>query len=59
MQIQLRPITTHQGHRWQVGLGRHCVSFRSEAEARAFIATLQARLEAPHPLPETRAREAG
>ncbi|MET1080597.1 MAG: hypothetical protein ABWY06_21510 [Pseudomonas sp.] len=59
MQIQLSPITTYQGHRWQVSLDRHCVSFRSEAEARAFIATLQARLQAPHHLPHERQSEAG
>ena len=37
--------------RWQVKLDQHCVSFHSEAEARAFVATLEARLRAPHPLP--------
>jgi hypothetical protein len=26
------------------------VSFRSEAEARLFVATLESRLQAPHPL---------
>ncbi|WP_165840821.1 hypothetical protein [Pseudomonas sp. SDI] len=35
---------------WQVQLDQHVVSFRSEAEARAFVNTLQARLQAPHPL---------
>ena len=59
MQIQLRSITTYHGYRWQVSLDRHCVSFRSETEALAFIATLQARIAAPHRLPETRAQEAG
>ncbi|MCV9920018.1 hypothetical protein OIU19_14585 [Pseudomonas sp. BT-42-2] len=33
---------------WQVRLDQHVVSFRSEAEARAFVATLEARLQAPH-----------
>ncbi|CAI3793135.1 MULTISPECIES: hypothetical protein [Pseudomonas] len=35
---------------WQVQLDQHVVSFRSEAEARAFVATLETRLQAPHPL---------
>jgi len=35
---------------WEVRLDQHVVSFRSEAEARAFLNTLQARLQAPHPL---------
>ncbi|MFP5428813.1 MAG: hypothetical protein ACLGJA_23815 [Gammaproteobacteria bacterium] len=33
---------------WQVRLDQHVVSFRSEAEARAFVATLETRLQAPH-----------
>lgn len=37
---------------WQVRLDQHCVSFRSEAEARHFVGILQARLRAPHVLPE-------
>ena len=35
---------------WQVCLDQHVVGFRSEAEARAFVATLETRLQAPHPL---------
>ncbi|MBC3412879.1 MULTISPECIES: hypothetical protein [Pseudomonas] len=35
---------------WQVQMDQHLVSFRSEAEARAFVALLEARLRAPHPL---------
>lgn len=35
---------------WLVQLDQHVVSFRSEAEARAFVHTLQQRLQAPHPL---------
>ncbi|WP_012316374.1 hypothetical protein [Pseudomonas putida] len=35
---------------WEVRLDQHVVSFRSEAEARAFVVTLEARLRAPHPL---------
>ncbi|MBZ9664514.1 hypothetical protein H3221_007060 [Pseudomonas sp. LMG 31766] len=37
---------------WQVRLDQHCVSFRSEAEAHQFVARLQARLRAPHSLPD-------
>ncbi|MGE7994182.1 hypothetical protein ACQKPE_24850 [Pseudomonas sp. NPDC089554] len=33
---------------WQVQLDQHVVSFRSEAEARAFVALLETRLKAPH-----------
>ncbi|EAN8120904.1 hypothetical protein WCE02_17155 [Pseudomonas juntendi] len=35
---------------WQVRLDQHVVSFRSEAEARLFVATLESRLQAPHTL---------
>ena len=59
MQIHIRPITTLQGHRWQVCLDQHGVSFRSEAEARAFVDTLLNSLQAPHGLPATQRREAG
>lgn len=37
---------------WQVRLDQHCVSFRSEEEARQFVARLEARLRAPHRLPD-------
>lgn len=49
MQVLLRKSA--QGDAWQVLLNRQQVSFRSEEEARAFLATLLARLQAPHPLP--------
>nr|WP_246533354.1 hypothetical protein [Pseudomonas lalucatii] len=48
-----------QGPCWQVSFGNNRVSFRSEAEARQFVATLEARLRAPHPLPAAAARAAG
>ncbi|WP_228533861.1 hypothetical protein [Pseudomonas sp. UFMG81] len=35
---------------WLVQLDQHVVSFRSEGEARAFVALLETRLNAPHPL---------
>ncbi|MCY1283751.1 hypothetical protein D9M68_293710 [compost metagenome] len=43
---------------WQVCLDQHSVRFRSEAEARQFVATLEARLRAPHQLPERTQRSA-
>lgn len=51
MDIRIRSIQTTNGNRWQVCLDQHGVSFRSEAEAQAFVQTLKARLQAPHPLP--------
>lgn len=35
---------------WQVRLDQHVVGFRSEAQARAFVAVLETRLNAPHTL---------
>lgn len=37
--------------RWQVSLDKQCVDFRSEAQAREFVSTLEKRLRAPHVLP--------
>jgi hypothetical protein len=51
MNIDIRQVKTAEGTRWQVSLDQHGVSFRSEAEARDFVRVLQARLQAPHPLP--------
>ena len=51
MEIQIRVFKGPLGICWQVQLGKHQVSFRSEDEARQFVATLQARVQAPHPLP--------
>lgn len=51
MNVLIRQVSTPQGNRWQVCMDQHGVSFRSENEARAFVATLQSRLQAPHPLP--------
>jgi hypothetical protein len=39
-------------------MGRNKVSFRSEAEARDFAKKLQARVAAPHQLPEQEKRRA-
>ena len=51
MDIRIRQLSTANGPRWQVCLDQHGVSFRSEREALEFIATLETRLKAPHPLP--------
>ncbi|MFK8333123.1 hypothetical protein M2D63_024240 [Pseudomonas sp. BJa5] len=50
MIIQVSASAQKPGCPWQVRLDQHVVSFRSEAEARAFVNTLQTRLQAPHPL---------
>lgn len=47
---------SNQGSQWQVRLDQHVVKFRNEAEARAFVSTLQARLIAPHPIPQRATR---
>jgi hypothetical protein len=51
MNVVIQLVETAKGRCWQVRLDQHSVSFRSEEEARQFVATLQARLQAPHPLP--------
>ncbi|MEB2326810.1 MAG: hypothetical protein OZ926_08145 [Pseudomonas sp.] len=51
MNILVRPLTPRRDGAWQVRLDRHPVTFRNEAEARAFVNTLQRRLTAPHNLP--------
>lgn len=57
MNVQIQQVHTPRGLRWQVSLDQHGVTFANEAEARQFIATLQARLQAPHPLPRAVERE--
>lgn len=51
MDIRIRALKGPLGTHWQVSLGKHQVSFRSESEARQFVATLEARVRAPHALP--------
>lgn len=58
MNILIRPQSVANGNCWQVRLDQHAVSFRSETEARAFVATLESRLRAPHPLPHAQQRAA-
>ncbi|MET1067341.1 hypothetical protein [Pseudomonas prosekii] len=56
MKILIKEVATSQ---WQVRLDQHAVTFRSEAEARAFTRTLEARLQAPHQFPDRQQRAAG
>ena len=57
MKIGMNALSKPQGRAWQVCLDQHSVTFRSEAEARAFVATLEARLRAPHVLPRESLRQ--
>lgn len=59
MNISILPLNKPEGPCWQVSFASHRVSFRSEAEARQFVATLEARLRAPHPLPAYPQRATG
>jgi hypothetical protein len=59
MKVLLSELAQPRGSRWQVRMDQHVVSFRSEAEARAFVATLEARLKAPHGLPQVRQAAGG
>lgn len=57
MNIMIQPVNNTEGRSWQVRFANHSVTFRSEAEARQFVSTLQARLQAPHVLPELPVRQ--
>lgn len=48
MKILIKELARSQ---WQVRLDQHAVTFRSEAEARTFLRTLEARIQAPHSIP--------
>ncbi|MCP1624765.1 hypothetical protein [Pseudomonas nitroreducens] len=52
MNILVRPSSLRKDQPWEVCLDQQAVGFRSELEARSFVATLEARLKAPHRLPE-------
>ncbi|KAF6687083.1 hypothetical protein HFD98_24990 [Pseudomonas sp. EKM23D] len=45
MKILIKALAKSQ---WEVRLDQRTITFRSEAEARAFAETLQARIQAPH-----------
>ena len=57
MNLVIQPLNQPQGC-WQVRLDQHRVTFRSEAEARAFTTTLETRIHAPHYLPERQPQRA-
>lgn len=59
MKILIKELATSRGHRWQVQLDQHVVSFRSEAEALVFAQTLETRLQAPHRFPDRQQQAAG
>ncbi|WLH80024.1 MULTISPECIES: hypothetical protein [unclassified Pseudomonas] len=48
MKILIKALAKSQ---WEVRLDQKAIIFHSEAEARAFADTLQARIQAPHRLP--------
>ena len=51
MNILVRPSSLHKDQPWEVCIDQQAVRFRSEHEARSFVAILEARLKAPHSLP--------
>jgi hypothetical protein len=58
MNISIQPLHKAAGACWQVRFASHSVTFRSEAQARQFVATLETRLQAPHPWPNQMQRAA-
>jgi len=52
MNILVRPSTIRKDQPWEVCLDQQAVRFRSEGEARSFVSRLEARIKAPHQLPE-------
>ena len=58
MNISIQPLHKAAGAYWQVRFASHSVTFRSEAQARQFVATLETRLQAPHPWPSQMQRAA-
>ncbi|MGZ0714525.1 hypothetical protein [Pseudomonas palleroniana] len=55
MKILIKALAKSQ---WEVRLDQKAITFRSEAEARAFADTLKARIQAPHPIPLSQQRYA-
>ncbi|EIK69704.1 hypothetical protein PseBG33_0676 [Pseudomonas synxantha BG33R] len=58
MKILIKALAKSPGKLWQVRLDGEAITFRSEAEARAFVDTLQARIQAPHRFPLGQQRSA-
>ena len=59
MKILIKALAKSKGTQWQVRLDQDALTFRSEAEARAFANTLQNRIQAPHRFPESQQRATG
>ena len=55
MKILIKALAKSQ---WEVRLDQKVITFHSEAEARAFAETLQARIQAPHTIPLNQQRSA-
>lgn len=55
MKILLKALAKSQ---WEVRLDQKAIIFHTEAEARAFVDTLQARIQAPHRFPVGQQRAA-
>ncbi len=51
MKIVVRPLRKSSTSAWQVCLDKQAITFLSEADARSYVATLEARIAAPHSLP--------
>ncbi|KTT52482.1 hypothetical protein SB11R_01815 [Pseudomonas oryzihabitans] len=51
MKIVVRPLRKSTTSAWQVCLDKQAITFLNEADARSYVATLEARIAAPHPLP--------
>ena len=55
MKILIKALAKSQ---WEVRLDQKAITFHTEAEARAFVDTLQARIQAPHIFPVNQQRSA-
>ncbi|WP_410016985.1 hypothetical protein [Pseudomonas sp. 7P_10.2_Bac1] len=52
MKILIKALAKSPDCQWQVQIDQQAVNFRTKAEAKAFVDTLQTRLRAPHTLPK-------
>lgn len=52
MKILIKALAKSPDCQWQVQIDQQAVTFRTKAEAKAFVDTLKSRLQAPHKLPE-------
>lgn len=58
MNVMIKSVNSAAGRDWLVVLGKQRITFHSETEARQFVRTLKARLNAPHVLPPLQRAEA-